>query len=54
MSIARLDRLLECYRLGALTDEERQELEQALLASPAARAAFWQCCVASSSEVGVR
>lgn len=48
MSIARLDHLLEQYRLNQLSDSERLELETALLASPCARAAFYQCCVAPS------
>jgi hypothetical protein len=48
MSIARLDYLLEQYRLNQLSDSERVELESALLASSCARAAFYQCCVAPS------
>ncbi|HEX8912172.1 MAG TPA: hypothetical protein VF796_07410, partial [Humisphaera sp.] len=41
MTDPRLEQLLDRYVDGALTEEDRAELERTLLTSPAARAAFW-------------
>ena len=38
----RLHILLDRYRAGALSEEDRAELERALLSSPQARQAFWE------------
>ncbi len=42
MNDDRLQILLEKYRVGTLTEEDRSEFERTLLSSPQAREAFWE------------